>query len=606
MKSCYLVEKYEPQKIHVRFSHKLIDEIKLISGFNKRNIEALSQWYEYIKGVVNYISFRDVAFGYAFNCTYINDDTIRLRESEYDIIYNIRINKTTRKIYVYVINIDLKLDEFGLEDPLAEGKSNNNVMNRLQQYINESVRQILNESQQSSSKRKAIDLVQERNPDMDWAAANNYVLKTVRDKVNALHNDTIGKFNLGVTRMFLDEPGLENDEKTRADLNLTLRFILSKCLIDNFTQNLEIGKPPKALSSKELIDMFSEEIKQAQEKEKKEVDSGDYSGQSNYDIVRIDSFEDATPYYQYTYNGSRWCLTYMRNQYDAYTDKGANQIYFCLKKGFKTIKPIVGENAPLDEYGLSMLSIIVDSKGRLKDCTTRWNHANGGSDQAMNVKQISEVVGVNFYQTFKPNTKWMDTVENALQRVRNGEHPSNVFDYCGDFSEGFALIELDYRINFIDAQGNLLSPKQWFDDGTDFYNGFAAVNLNDQNNWIDKQGKLLSPNQWFDEIREFSDGFAWVKLNGKENYIDKQGKLLSLNQWFDWCYAFYDGFALVNLNGEKYRIDTKGNFYDNETEEPIPSPLQQNESVRRRTNQRLMETRFRSYLNRLVREVMAG
>ena len=93
-----------------------------------------------------------------------------------------------------------------------------------------------------------------------------------------------------------------------------------------------------------------------------------------------------------------------------------------------------------------------------------------------------------------------------------------------------------------------------------FYNGYAHVELNYKYNFIDVQGKLVSPNQWFDSVGKFYDRYAWVRLNNKWNFIDTQGKLVSPNQWFDWIDDFYDGYARVELNDKWYRIDTKGNI----------------------------------------------
>lgn len=122
-------------------------------------------------------------------------------------------------------------------------------------------------------------------------------------------------------------------------------------------------------------------------------------------------------------------------------------------------------------------------------------------------------------------------VENALQRVRNGEDPNDVFDYFSDFNDGFAVVK-----------------------------------LNGKYNWIDTEGNPLSPNQWFDWCCRFNEGYAAVQLNGKFNLIDTEGNLFrgdfnSLDQWFDWCGGFYKGFSRVQLNGKDKWIDTEGNLY---------------------------------------------
>jgi len=152
--------------------------------------------------------------------------------------------------------------------------------------------------------------------------------------------------------------------------------------------------------------------------------------------------------------------------------------------------------------------------------------------------------------------------ENVQELLDRGNKPKEVFDYVeADFSDGYALVELNGKWNFINKNGNLLSD-EWFDNVGDFYEGFAWVKLNDKYNFIDVKGKLLSPNQWFDDCWNFNDGFAYVKLNGKCNFIDENGKILSPNQWFDDCWSFQEGFAKVRLNGKPNYIDENGNLYD--------------------------------------------
>jgi len=131
------------------------------------------------------------------------------------------------------------------------------------------------------------------------------------------------------------------------------------------------------------------------------------------------------------------------------------------------------------------------------------------------------------------------------------------FEYAWDFHEGFSLVELDNKWNFIDTEGKLLS-NQWFEYAWDFHEGFARVKLNGKYNFIDTECKLLSE-QWYNYACSLSEGFALVVLDGKWNFIDTSGNLLS-EQWYDDVYSFYEGFARVYLNGKFNFIDTKGNL----------------------------------------------
>ena len=76
---------------------------------------------------------------------------------------------------------------------------------------------------------------------------------------------------------------------------------------------------------------------------------------------------------------------------------------------------------------------------------------------------------------------------------------------------------------FYNQEGKLLS-KQWFDWCWDFSDGFAQVNLNNKCNFINRDGKFLSK-QWFDWSHPFDEGYAKVKANGKLYHIDTKGKL---------------------------------------------------------------------------------
>ena len=66
------------------------------------------------------------------------------------------------------------------------------------------------------------------------------------------------------------------------------------------------------------------------------------------------------------------------------------------------------------------------------------------------------------------------------------------YDFVGNFFNGYAHVELNYKYNFIDTQGNLLSPNLWFNGADDFYDGSAVVKLNDKWYKIDTKGNIMT------------------------------------------------------------------------------------------------------------------
>ncbi len=422
---------------------------------------------------------------------------------------------------------------------------------RINQIISETIhkhlRNILTESQESKSIDAAKKLYMERTG-CSREEADEFVRITLRNDLPILRKPNAAKFILGVTRMFLDRQ--ITDQRTISQLNTTLEYVSSDAHINEYGRNLN------GMSAQDLIQRFAKAVSDDFEKNKTEINSMNFEGKSQYEIVRIDSFEQAQQYGKYT----SWCVTHYENMFDSYTNDGIGQFYFCLRHGFENEKAVKGENCPLDNYGLSMIAVSVDENGRLNTCTCRWNHDNGGNDSIMDPKQISEVIGMNFYQTFKPNNKWKELVDNCMRQLANGASPYVVFDNVRDCNDGFAIVRLNDKCNFINTREELLC-NEWFDYCNSFREGFAVVKLNDKYNFINTRGELLC-NEWFDYCNGFSDGFAAVALNHKYNFINTRGELLS-NEWFDLCYDFDNGFAKVQLNGKYNFINTRGELLSN-------------------------------------------
>jgi hypothetical protein len=141
------------------------------------------------------------------------------------------------------------------------------------------------------------------------------------------------------------------------------------------------------------------------------------------------------------------------------------------------------------------------------------------------------VIGMNFFEVFKPNNLWGDLVNDAITRLNAGEPIYKVFRSCSDFVEGFAIVKLRNKYNFINQEGKILSPNQWFDSCCPFKEGFGIVSLidkftlNDKFTFIKPDGTYLI-NQWFDNCDDFYNGFGIVELEDKEYYINNEGQII--------------------------------------------------------------------------------
>ncbi len=422
---------------------------------------------------------------------------------------------------------------------------------------------LLTESQESKSISAAKKLVMQKFG-WDEARADEFVRKELRDAFSVLHhNSKAGKFILGLARMFCD--GQLADGGIIMRLNSTLELIASDAHINEYDRNLN-GMP-----AQELIDRFAGARKEMGDKDREEINSMEYQENNDYTIVQIDDFEQSSQYGKYT----SWCVTHDPDMLDSYTSGGIGQFYFCLKNGFENVPEKQGEGCPLDEYGLSMVAVSVDGDGNLNTCTCRWNHDNGGNDNIMDTKQISQLIGRNFYGVFKPNNKWKNALETAMQRLANGEDPRNIFDealrlnYKPEY-EDLLRVRLFKKYNFLNIRTKQFISEKWFDYAEAFMNDFSLVKINDKFNFISIDGQFLLENG-FDYISSFFDcGVAIVcsyENGGIKNLLNKNGELL-FDKWFDDCSYHDKGVFTIRsrVNGfYAYNMcDSEGRFLLNE------------------------------------------
>lgn len=446
-------------------------------------------------------------------------------------------------------------------------------------------RGLLTESQESKSISQAKRLLMNRLGYSD-AQADEFIRIKLRNDIPVLRTPQGGKFILGVTRMFIDRD--IQDAQTITDLNSTLKLVASDAHINEYDRNLN------GMSAFDLIERFQSARGEMIDQDRESLSQVEYGGNSDYTIIPINSFDEARQYSQYT----SWCVTHYENMFDSYTSNGINQFYFCLKNGFENVPKQEGENCPLDEYGLSMIAVSVDVNGALNTCTCRWNHDNGGNDSIMGTKEISNVIGQNFYDVFKPNNRFKNGVEAIERQLAQGRDPRDVFwETHHDFNtSGYIIMYMD-QYNWVDANNQLRSDK-WY-DYISSCNGFYIVRTNGRkrnvlnmdlqpvfDKWLDKldwgigsqiiigldnKVAIAEPNghmvvnEWFEVILKFrwayyDTEFYWVKnlIDGKKNLITQDGKYVS-DIWLDvinwpekqWVKVIAnEKFNLMNIKGE--------------------------------------------------------
>ena len=283
---------------------------------------------------------------------------------------------------------------------------------------------------------------------------------------------------------------------------------------------------------------------------------------TNYRIIPINSQKEASRYRRYT----SWCITTMIDQWENYTRFG-RRFYFLLKDGFENVpRPSdpAAVGAPFDEYGLSMISVLVDMEGEPAYVTTRYNHEFNGENNPdlYTAEQVQNITGINFYKELKPYTReelhsmGIIPFDEVPELLASGQNIYKMFDEMEDWSDEFYRISLNDRYNLLNKKSNTLLYRRWYNDIYNFYEGFAGVELNGKYGFIDKTGREVIPCK-YDYVWDFEEGLALVKLNEKWGFVDTTGKEICPIK-YDVIGQFKEGLALVELNNKCGFIDKTG------------------------------------------------
>ena len=345
------------------------------------------------------------------------------------------------------------------------------------------------------------------------------------------------KFMLGITRMYLS--GQLRDGRNVNDLNKILKYIAMDAHVNEYDYNLN-GENLDTLVTR-FSGIAANDLKQSIENS----NARNLTVNQEYTIVPIDTPEEAQKYGDYV----DWCVTQDEGAYNSYTNEGLGRFYFCLRNGFKKVKRVPGPGCPLDDYGLSMIAVSVRDDGSVNTITCRWNHDEGGNDNVMEPEQLENIIGRNFYQTFKPYTreelraKGFIPFDEAAEELASGKKPEEIFKATQPFGNGLLLVALNSKTNIV-----------------------RQVNENGQMRY-----EFLS-DKWFDNTSVDNDGgFEYVVVTfdydnpdkARTNYVGPNGNFL-LDTWVTYGNFFTNGYALIQAqNGGKTYvnfIDRNGNY----------------------------------------------
>lgn len=342
----------------------------------------------------------------------------------------------------------------------------------------------------------------------------------------------------------------------------TFKQIISY-LYDN---EIDLDENLNGLSLDELNKKFGGEIRKHHISNWLKTDSNNSETQTgDYVVKSIPNYSTAHQYAPYV----NWCVTYGENHFNGYTGAG-EQFFFCLKNGFEDVPRMEGKNCPLDEYGLSMVSVCIRPDGTPSYITTRWNHDNDGENHPLlkTLEQVEERLGIPasvFTQNLRPEYE----IEDIPYILENSNKPlEDIFTECREFINGMTIVSFHYydgKFRARDIAYNVVKDRrllsnEWFSRINVIHDNYALVrtmdyhyNMLDENGFVFKTNLSLQPHLY---DLKFNDVFLIEQRWNEKNLINRNGDLL-LSEWVQHISEFYGDYAKVYRNNKELNFINK-------------------------------------------------
>lgn len=236
------------------------------------------------------------------------------------------------------------------------------------------------------------------------------------------------KYEPGIARIALLDMGLwpenlydyrSNKPEPKEDLIPDVRRIVGllsgEAHINDFSFDLE------GMGLDELLRRFG-----SNSSESTSTDMVD-TGSTNYRVVRIKNFAQSQEFYHYFDSNpqDRWCIIENDGYWNRYTKRGKNTAYYLIAPGAEDMTAEEGENCPKDEYGLSLIGIMIGPRGTLEHCCVRWNYSHGASDHELDVEELEELLGRPLSVLCPPKTSLPGAISSYDELVRTASASDN-------------------------------------------------------------------------------------------------------------------------------------------------------------------------------------
>ena len=310
------------------------------------------------------------------------------------------------------------LDQVDIVDTDFEDESALETLSPMDESLKPRVREELLLEKGTDYKKQAVKIISNSGL-FDEETSTKIIDGLFRQDIHAFNHAPawLEKYLKGIARMLVQYC---DGDKSKAQQFLTECPSEFEYYLTWVKQNRE--KIGNSLDDEFVNNLTYEQVKEKNNKIRDEIDAKSkdelskmkVSNSSNYTLVPIDSYEQMHKLYgghwtgdgtdeegEYAGNdGTSWCHTNSKNTYANWT-KGDHRFFVLQHNNWKDIpfnEKTNKEMSGKDDYGNSLIAILVNKYGKLNNVTLRCNHVgvSGSSDNQYNsYSELSKVAGFN-------------------------------------------------------------------------------------------------------------------------------------------------------------------------------------------------------------------
>ena len=311
------------------------------------------------------------------------------------------------------------LDQVDIVDTDFEDESTVETLSPMDETLKPNLREELLLEKGTDYKKQAIKIISNSGL-FDEETSTKIIDGLFRQDIHAFNHAPawLEKYLKGIARMLVEYC---DGDKSKVQQFLTECPSEFEYYLTWVKQNRE--KIGNSLDDEFVNNLTYEQVKEKNNKIRDEIDAKSkdelskmkFSDSSNYTLVPIDSYKQMHKLYgghwtgdgtdkegEYAGNGgTSWCHTNSKYTYGSWVNNGKNKFFVLQRNDWKDIpfnEKTNKEMSGKDDYGNSLIAILVNRFGELSDATLRCNHVgiSGSADNQYNsYSELSKVVGFN-------------------------------------------------------------------------------------------------------------------------------------------------------------------------------------------------------------------